>query len=173
MNARQEKFTAEIREQLTDSMACFDISINVPEEEREVVSNVAKIYCDDEDALLIVEEILQGGPLWVQLDRVDVNRELLALCTDAPMTAELLEVVVMIGAEVTKPTINDIPVGCAIEVECESCGEKFFENEDHKCAEAPDVHDGVHCCPNCERPNQFGEVCSDCLSEEEEHEATR
>lgn len=26
---------------------------------------------------------------------------------------------------------------------------------------APD-DDGVKCCPDCERPNQFGEVCSSC-----------
>jgi hypothetical protein len=28
--------------------------------------------------------------------------------------------------------------------------------------EYPEVDDTVHCCPDCERPNQFGELCKDC-----------
>jgi hypothetical protein len=31
----------------------------------------------------------------------------------------------------------------------------------------PDVDDTVHCCPDCERPNQFGELCDECRRERE------
>lgn len=27
----------------------------------------------------------------------------------------------------------------------------------------PEVDDTVNCCPECERPNQFGETCYSCL----------
>jgi hypothetical protein len=27
------------------------------------------------------------------------------------------------------------------------------------------IDDTVHCCPECERPNQFGELCENCLQE--------
>jgi len=26
----------------------------------------------------------------------------------------------------------------------------------------PEIDDTVHCCPNCEQPNQFGELCIPC-----------
>ena len=30
------------------------------------------------------------------------------------------------------------------------------------------IHDdGVFCCPDCERPNQFGELCAECERERE------
>jgi hypothetical protein len=33
--------------------------------------------------------------------------------------------------------------------------------------EEPDIDDAVHCCPDCERPNQFGELCESCRSDRE------
>lgn len=35
----------------------------------------------------------------------------------------------------------------------------------HMGIEEPDHDDEVKCCPDCERPNQFGELCSDCQRE--------
>jgi hypothetical protein len=35
----------------------------------------------------------------------------------------------------------------------------------HEEAEAPDVDDTVHCCPDCEKPNQFGELCPACIED--------
>lgn len=29
----------------------------------------------------------------------------------------------------------------------------------------PEIHDEVLCCPDCERPNQFGELCSRCYND--------
>ena len=29
--------------------------------------------------------------------------------------------------------------------------------------EEPPIDDAVKCCPDCERPNQFGELCPECL----------
>jgi hypothetical protein len=43
----------------------------------------------------------------------------------------------------------------------------------------PEIDDTVHCCPDCERPNQFGEVCPDCelerqmAIEEDRHDEKR
>jgi hypothetical protein len=31
----------------------------------------------------------------------------------------------------------------------------------------PEIDDTVHCCPECEAPNQFGELCDRCRREEE------
>lgn len=36
-----------------------------------------------------------------------------------------------------------------------------FESCDED-VDAPDLHDEVLFCPNCERPNQFGELCVSC-----------
>ncbi len=30
----------------------------------------------------------------------------------------------------------------------------------------PDHDDSVRCCPDCERPNQFGELCAECAREQ-------
>jgi hypothetical protein len=35
-------------------------------------------------------------------------------------------------------------------------------------ADEPEIDDSVKCCPDCERPNQFGEVCPSCLRERSE-----
>lgn len=35
----------------------------------------------------------------------------------------------------------------------------------HMGIEEPDHSDAVKCCPDCERPNQFGELCGDCQHE--------
>lgn len=44
---------------------------------------------------------------------------------------------------------------------CERCAEIFEEEQ----AQEPDYNDEVLCCPDCERPNQFGELCYSCQSE--------
>lgn len=31
----------------------------------------------------------------------------------------------------------------------------------------PDINDKVKCCPDCEKPNQFGELCQSCQRERE------
>lgn len=50
--------------------------------------------------------------------------------------------------------------------ECLACPNPVTRAGDH-CAEClecldPMVDDTVHCCPDCERPNQFGEICGEC-----------
>ena len=34
-------------------------------------------------------------------------------------------------------------------------------------SEDPEIDDAVHCCPDCERPNQFGELCPSCVRDRE------
>lgn len=46
---------------------------------------------------------------------------------------------------------------------CESCIAKRDEHYDE-----PDHDDTVRCCPDCERPNQFGELCVECARERKE-----
>lgn len=41
---------------------------------------------------------------------------------------------------------------------CDECADDFVTDE-------PDHNDTVHCCPDCERPNQFGELCPSCQRE--------
>jgi hypothetical protein len=41
-----------------------------------------------------------------------------------------------------------------------------LEPKDDDFVEEPDYDDTVKCCPNCETPNQFGELCHRCLQEE-------
>lgn len=52
---------------------------------------------------------------------------------------------------------------------CEYCG---FPDEDGTCGchpePEPDHDDSVRFCPNCERPNQFGELCAACERDEQE-----
>lgn len=45
---------------------------------------------------------------------------------------------------------------------CDECEAEFYDE--------PEIDDSVRCCPDCERPNQFGEVCSSCLRERGEDE---
>lgn len=47
---------------------------------------------------------------------------------------------------------------------CHECG---FSVIGCRCndAEEPEIDDSVNCCPDCERPNQFGELCSNCQDE--------
>lgn len=40
---------------------------------------------------------------------------------------------------------------------------EFYEDP-----EEPDHDDSIKCCPDCERPNQFGELCENCRREQEE-----
>jgi len=57
---------------------------------------------------------------------------------------------------------------------CEECGDPIpveltrCDNCEYyaSCGE-PDHDDTVHCCPDCERPNQFGELCPSCERERE------
>lgn len=48
-------------------------------------------------------------------------------------------------------------VGYCYEVSCQ------FDDE-------PTHDDTVHCCPDCERPNQFGELCMTCQRDREADE---
>lgn len=34
--------------------------------------------------------------------------------------------------------------------------------------EEPEINDAVLCCPDCDRPNQFGEVCPQCQRNRDE-----
>jgi|SRR5579872_2978859 len=53
---------------------------------------------------------------------------------------------------------------------CELCGGKGFHTEDCPDSDAnipePDIDDTVNCCPDCERPNQFGDLCESCTQDE-------
>lgn len=33
----------------------------------------------------------------------------------------------------------------------------------------PEIDDSVKCCPDCERPNQFGEVCQSCQRDRDDY----
>jgi hypothetical protein len=44
---------------------------------------------------------------------------------------------------------------------CDSCIAERDEVE-----QEPDIDDSVKCCPDCERPNQFGELCASCEQEQ-------
>lgn len=44
---------------------------------------------------------------------------------------------------------------------CETC----IEERDGQ--DEPEHDDSVKCCPDCERPNQFGELCAECERERE------
>jgi len=46
-----------------------------------------------------------------------------------------------------------------------TCGDCLHSLTDCTCDEQQDVDDTVHCCPDCERPNQFGELCVACARE--------
>jgi hypothetical protein len=43
------------------------------------------------------------------------------------------------------------------------CGDTYDSN--FPADEEPEIDDTVHCCPDCEKPNQFGELCWDCQCE--------
>ena len=47
-----------------------------------------------------------------------------------------------------------------------NCGGLPLEQE----SEEPSQSDAVLCCPDCERPNQFGELCAPCAREREEEQ---
>lgn len=40
-----------------------------------------------------------------------------------------------------------------------------FEFDDYEQSLEPEIDDTVHFCPDCERPNQFGELCVECERE--------
>lgn len=46
---------------------------------------------------------------------------------------------------------------------CEGCWAIFQAEQTPE----PDHNDEVLCCPDCERPNQFGELCTECERERE------
>ena len=48
-----------------------------------------------------------------------------------------------------------------VSVLCDRC----VADADLGLADEPDHDDTVHCCPDCERPNQFGELCASCASD--------
>lgn len=43
--------------------------------------------------------------------------------------------------------------------------ETSLYNYDDDYSEPPDIDDSVHFCPECETPNQFGELCGRCRRE--------
>lgn len=44
--------------------------------------------------------------------------------------------------------------------------EECLEHSQEAADIEPDVDDSVKYCPDCERPNQFGELCRDCQNEQ-------
>lgn len=64
-----------------------------------------------------------------------------------------------------------------IYVECCNCGTCDHSEYDCPCDchelpyDEPDHDDSVKFCPNCERPNQFGELCVSCQRDEDLAEA--
>ena len=54
--------------------------------------------------------------------------------------------------------------GAAIPVEVTLCDDCIYAAE----AGGPDHDDTVKFCPNCEKPNQFGELCIACSRDEQE-----
>jgi hypothetical protein len=44
-------------------------------------------------------------------------------------------------------------------------------DEDYGPPEEPDVDDSVNACPECEKPNQFGELCPGCEQEQRNDDA--
>lgn len=43
--------------------------------------------------------------------------------------------------------------------DCSECGCEMFILDD---GDEPDISDAVLACPDCDRPNQFGQVCDSC-----------
>ncbi len=59
---------------------------------------------------------------------------------------------------------------CASHVAIESDGVKLCSvcaAQDADTPPEPEHDDSVRCCPDCERPNQFGELCTECERERE------
>jgi hypothetical protein len=58
--------------------------------------------------------------------------------------------------------------GCDIQFDCRGSGCTELDEICEECSqyeEAPDIDDSVKCCPDCEGPNQFGELCVTCARE--------
>ena len=53
--------------------------------------------------------------------------------------------------------------------ECSACLNAVFDELDKDDVPEPNIDDAVRACPNCETPNQFGELCDRCRREEEEY----
>lgn len=61
--------------------------------------------------------------------------------------------------------------GRSIAAACAEIGAVIYEEADPaaECAtEEPSQDDTVHCCPECETPNQFGELCHRCQRDQDE-----
>jgi hypothetical protein len=54
-----------------------------------------------------------------------------------------------------------VPDGLAGSIDLIDAAIESIENPEPEVQE-PEIDDSVHCCPDCERPNQFGEVCDSC-----------
>jgi len=49
---------------------------------------------------------------------------------------------------------------------CSLCGRWIEDECEHEePQEEPHIDDTVHCCPECETPNQFGQLCYRCIEE--------
>ncbi len=77
----------------------------------------------------------------------------------------------------TTPHIHTCPVcdrdhkcygmGCTkVDSLCDECSDL---PDDDEYGSEPDHDDTVHCCPDCERPNQFGEQCDSCRRDADAH----
>jgi hypothetical protein len=60
--------------------------------------------------------------------------------------------------------------------ECNACPDvdaNCCECSCHLDLPEPDHHDEVLCCPDCEHPNQFGELCNSCRKERDREYESR
>lgn len=64
-----------------------------------------------------------------------------------------------------KMCVLDVKAKTATEIDCPECTPEYDPDEDERFNE-PDQNDEVKCCPDCERPNQFGELCLSCEREQ-------
>ncbi len=59
---------------------------------------------------------------------------------------------------------------------CADCGARIVSAHSATCFLAhppePSHDDSVKCCPDCEKPNQFGELCAECTRDRDAREAT-
>ena len=64
------------------------------------------------------------------------------------------------GVQIPSPDLENCGGLDVDEYACDRCAEITAAREE------PDQNDEVHCCPDCDRPNQFGELCPSCEQEQ-------
>jgi len=57
--------------------------------------------------------------------------------------------------------------------ECTSLAQQLSEIGPEDVQQEPDQNDEVRCCPDCERPNQFGELCPECTRDRDVRDNVR